>query len=95
MRVGVPGIIDSGDAPVFQVDGLYDVEVDGPDCWFQLFEYRRTPGGLIVQAPAFWIRMPTEAVGPGIALTWRKVGAAMIVPAIAQATGLVLSTRVH
>lgn len=80
-----PEFRDSTDTPVFQADGLYDVQIDGPNCWFLLFDFKRTAGGIVYREPAFWARLPTTAVGPGIALTIRSLGKAMFAPAATTA----------
>lgn len=73
--------IDNGDAPIMTADGLHDVDVIGNWCWFLLYQVRRTAGGVLYREPAFHVRLPCDAVGPGIALTIKKAGASIIIPA--------------
>lgn len=73
--------IDTGAAPELFADGLHDVEVIGHNCRFMLFQYRRSSGGVWFKEPAFFARIPCDAVGPAIALTIRKGGASIIIPA--------------
>jgi hypothetical protein len=91
-----PEFIDNPDAPVMIADGLYDVEVIGQNCWFLLFQVRRTAGGIVYREPAFWARLPNESVGPGIALTIRKAGGAIVIPAITEtAREIARALRLH
>lgn len=76
-----PEFIDNGNAPVLHADGLQDVEVVGANCWFLLFELKRSPAGVLYKEAAFYVRLPNEAVGPGIAMTIRKCGTSIIIPA--------------
>lgn len=77
--------IDRGIAPELYADGLYDVEVIGQNCWFLLYQLKKSPKGILYREAAFTVRLPCEAVGPGIALTIRKCGSAIIIPAAVTA----------
>lgn len=73
--------IDNGSAPEFFTNGLQDVEVMGGNSRFVLFVIKRTAGGVLYREPCFTCIMPNEAIGPAIALTLRKCGTSIIVPA--------------
>lgn len=83
--MGEPEFVDNGNAPVMHADGLHDVQVIGSNCWFVLYELRRTPAGVIYREAAFCVRLPNDAVGPAIALTIRKGGASIVIPAATAA----------
>lgn len=77
--------IDNGSAPEFFTNGLHDIEIMGPVSRFVLFVVKRTPGGLLFREPCFTCIMPNEAIGPAIAMTVTKLGAAIAIPAAAAA----------
>lgn len=82
--------IDNGTAPEFFANGLHSVEVMGPVCRFVLFVTRRSCGGIRYQEPVFTCILPTEAVGPAVALTLRTLGPGIVVPAISVAAKALL-----
>lgn len=71
--------IDTGNAPEYFANGLYDVEVMGPVTRFVLYVERHPPTGETILEPPFTCIMPNEAIGPAIALTMRKLGPALVI----------------
>lgn len=76
---------DDPNVPQFFADGLHDVEVREGNCEFVLFAYKRTTGGVLIKQAPFTCIMPITAVGPAIALTLRKTGSTILVPAAGAA----------
>jgi hypothetical protein len=73
--------IDNGTAPEFFANGLHDVEVMGANSRFILFVIKRTAGGVLYREPCLTYIIPNDAIGPAIAMTLRKCGTCIIVPA--------------
>lgn len=85
--------IDPGTAPEFFAHGLHDVEVTGSVSRFILFVFRKTPAGILYREPAFTCIMPNETIGDAVAMTMRKLGTAIVVPAIAVAARELVRTH--
>jgi hypothetical protein len=88
--------VDAGNAPEFFANGLHDVEVIGSVSRFVLFVVKRSPAGVLYREPSFTCIMPNDGIGPAIALTLRKAGGSIIVPAaFATAKELFLQKLPH
>lgn len=87
--------IDTGNAPEFFANGLHDIEVMGPVSRFVLFVTKRSAGGVLYREPCFTCIMPNEAIGPAIALTVRKAGSSIIVPAATAAARDIVRGWLH
>lgn len=71
--------IDNG-APTVQADGLHDLEILGSVGVFSTYLLKKSAGGVWYKEAAFFARLPTEAIGPAIALALRKLEAGSIIP---------------
>lgn len=93
--IDVVEFIDTGNVPEFFANGLHDIEVMGPVSRFVLFVIRKTPGGVMFREPAFTCVMPNDAIGPAIALTVKKAGSAIIIPAATGALRHIVGGLMH
>lgn len=82
---GGPRFIDLGTAPEFFANGLFDVEVMGSVSRFVLYVERKADDGTTIRVPPFTCIMPNDAIGPAIALTIKRLGSGLIVPAVSFA----------
>jgi hypothetical protein len=76
--------VDNGSAPEFFTSGLHDVEIMGSVARFVFYVLKPGNDGQTLAEPPFTFIVPTDAIGPGVALTIKRCSG-LLLPVIAQA----------
>lgn len=72
-------------APTYRAHRVHDLDFVGTDGLFTLVQFKKTSGGVWYQETAFYVELPVAAIGPGVALTTRKMGTSIIGPIVGAA----------
>lgn len=88
-------LLDTGTTPEFFANGVHDVEVMGSVCRFVLYLIKRAADGTQYREATLTVIMPSDAIGPGIALTIERIGPVALGAALGSAAKALVTDLLH